>query len=205
MSFQKQKMNLSYKWVSKIHLWKGYESDFPNYVNLNRVNFKFWTINFTGPSYEGLLKCCWFMHAMTHQHPVMVYRGLPWCHSLGLCFSEHFFRTMTRKYFSPEYSGWYLWSSWIAYTNKRTNCLCKSDTSGAVLSVNRDALVFLLSLLCCNTQQPCCWNLPKNIFSELTVPSLPFQAVFCWTRAPLGGCCLDYWSVLASGTFRGAV
>lgn len=126
-----------------------------------------------------------------------------WCHSLGLCFSEHFLRTMTCKYFSPEHSGWYLWSSWIAYTNKRTNCLCKSGTSGAVLSVNRDALVFLLSLPRCSTQLPCCRNRRKKNFSELTVLSLPFHAVFCWTRAPLGGCFLEYWSVFGLWYIQG--
>lgn len=118
-----------------------------------------------------------------------------WCHSLGLCFSEHFLRTVTCKYFSPEHLGWYLWSSWIAYINKRTNCLCKSGTSGAISPVNRDALVFfLLSLPRCSTQLPCCRNRQEKIVSELTVLSLPFQEVFCWTRAPLGGCFLEYWS-----------
>lgn len=117
-----------------------------------------------------------------------------WCHSLGLCFSEHFLRTVACKYFSPEHLGWYLWSSWIAYTNKRTNCLCKSGTSGAISPVNRDALVFLLSLPRCSTQLSCCRNRQEKIVSELTVLSLPFQEVFCWTRAPLGGCFLEYWS-----------
>jgi len=50
------------------------------------------TINFTGLGYEGLFKCCCFMRAMTHQHPVLVCRV--WCHSLGLCISEHFLRTV---------------------------------------------------------------------------------------------------------------